>query len=61
MDRKNFNVNYHITDVNFSEKALLEYAADKRDWELQKEIEEKIKNEKSKTFLSKIMYYQTIQ
>ncbi len=61
MDRKNFNVNYHLTDVNFSEKALLEYAADKRDWELQKEIEEKIKNEKSKTFLSKIMYYQTIQ
>lgn len=61
MDRKNFNVNYHLTDVNFSEKALLEYAADKRDWELQKEIEEKIKNERSKTFLSKIMYYQTIQ
>ena len=61
MDRKNFNVNYHLTDVNFSEKALLEYAADKRDWELQKEIEEKIKHEKSKTFLSKIMYYQTIQ
>lgn len=61
MDRKNFNVNYHLTEVNFSEKALLEYAIDKRDWGLQKEIEEKIKNEKSKTFLSKIMYYQTIQ
>lgn len=61
MVRKNFNVNYHLTNVNFSEKALLKYAVDKKDINLQKRIRDTIKDEKSKTFLSKIIYYQTTQ
>lgn len=61
MDRRNFNVNYHLKDVNFSEKALLNYANEKNDGKLKKNIHDKIKEEKSKTFLSEILYYQTIQ
>lgn len=61
MNRRNFNVGYHLTDVNFSEKALLKYAAEKNDGKLKKNIHNKIKEEKSKTFLSKILYYETIQ
>ncbi len=61
MNRRNFNVGYHLTDVNFSEKALLKYAAEKNDGKLKKNILNKIKEEKSKTFLSKILYYETIQ
>lgn len=61
MKRKDFALNYHLTSVNFSEKALLEYADQKSDQKLKKTLQSKIKNETSKTFLSKIIYYQTIQ
>lgn len=61
MGRKNFNADYHLTDLNFSEKTLMKYAEDKKDVNLQKSIRNKIKDKKSEKFLSKIMYYQTIQ
>ncbi|MDR6529148.1 hypothetical protein J2787_004591 [Chryseobacterium rhizosphaerae] len=61
MKRKDFAVNYHLGSVNFSEKGLWKYAKEKNDSQLKKKLEEKTKNERSKTFLSKIMYYQTIE
>ncbi|WP_223601814.1 DUF4153 domain-containing protein [Chryseobacterium sp. GVT01B] len=61
MKRKDFVVNYHLTSVNFSEKALLKYADEKNDQKLKKTLQTKVKSETSKTFLSKIIYYQTIQ
>lgn len=60
MKRKDFAVNYHLGAVNFSEKSLLKYANEKNNSKLKIEIQKKIKVEKSKSFLSKIIYYQTI-
>jgi hypothetical protein len=59
--RTNFDADYHLTSVNFSEKPLLKYADEKKNGQLRKEIMKKIKEEKSKTFLSKIIYYQTVK
>jgi hypothetical protein len=59
--RKDFAVNYHLTSINFSEKALLKYADEKNDQKLKKSLQDKVKMETSKSFLSKIMYYQTIK
>ncbi|UTX47901.1 DUF4153 domain-containing protein [Chryseobacterium sp. MA9] len=61
MKRKDFAVSYHLTSINFSEKALLKYADEKNDQKLKKTLQTKVKRETSKTFLSKIIYYQTIQ
>ncbi|MEG0928411.1 DUF4153 domain-containing protein [Chryseobacterium sp.] len=61
MKRKNFDVSYHFDTVNFSEKELLKYAEEKNDLKLKKALQNKIKNEKTKTLLSKIGYYETIK
>ncbi|MCJ7934619.1 MAG: DUF4173 domain-containing protein [Chryseobacterium sp.] len=61
MKRKDFTVDYHLESVNFSEKELLKYAREKNNLQLKKNLEKKIKYERSKTFFSKIIYYQTIQ
>ncbi len=61
MERKDFAVNYHVTSINFSEKALLKYADEKNDQKLKKTLQDKVKNETSKTFFSKIIYYHTIK
>ncbi|PWN63073.1 DUF4173 domain-containing protein [Chryseobacterium phosphatilyticum] len=61
MKRKDFAINYHFTAINFNEKALLKYGNEKNDQKLKKQVHDKIENEKSKTSLSKILYYQTIE
>jgi len=61
MKRKDFAINYHLTSINFSQKHLLKYAEEKHDVQLKKEILEGVNKEKSETFLSKILYYETIQ
>ncbi len=61
MKRKDFAVNYHLEQINFSEKGLLQYADEKKDLQLKKKVLEKIKAEKSKTFLSKILYFETLK
>jgi hypothetical protein len=50
-----------LEQINFSEKGLLEYADEKKDLQLKKKVLEKIKAEKSKTFLSKILYFETLK
>ncbi|WP_276876038.1 DUF4153 domain-containing protein [Chryseobacterium joostei] len=61
MKRKDFAFNYHFGSVNFSEKNLLKYAEEKNNLKLKKNLQNKIKSEKAKTFLSKIGYYETIK
>ena len=61
MKRDDFAINYHLQSINFSEKYLLKYAEEKQNTPLKKEILEKVKTEKSETFLSKILYYETIR
>lgn len=61
MKRKDFEVAYHLEQVNFSERDLLKYAAEKNDPQLKKKVLDKAKAEKSKPFLSKILYYETLK
>ncbi|MBW3522928.1 DUF4153 domain-containing protein [Chryseobacterium sp. NKUCC03_KSP] len=61
MKRSDFVVDYHINSINFNEKNLLKYAEEKKDVDLKKRVLEKSKAETSPTFLSKILYYETIQ
>ncbi|CAM3075399.1 DUF4173 domain-containing protein [Chryseobacterium flavum] len=61
MKRKDFEVNYYLESVNFSEKELLKYAEEKNDKKLKMDLHKKITNEKSKAFLSKVLYYQTLK
>ena len=61
MKRKDFSVNFHFTSINFSEKGLLKYAEEENNQKLKKDLHDKIKTERSRTFLSKILYYETIK
>ncbi|PIF43148.1 uncharacterized protein DUF4173 [Chryseobacterium sp. 52] len=61
MKRKDFVVNYHVEQINFSERGLLKYADEKNDLQLKKKVLVKVKEEKSKPFLSKILYYETLK
>lgn len=61
MKRKDFAVNYHFEQINFSERGLLKYAEEKKDLQLKKKVLEKAKQEKSKPFLSKILYFETLK
>jgi len=60
LKRNNFDFSYHLKSVNFGEKDLMEYAQKKNCQKMKKEILKKIKIEKSKTLLSKILYYDTV-
>nr|WP_314498380.1 DUF4173 domain-containing protein [uncultured Chryseobacterium sp.] len=60
LKRNDFDFSYHLKSVNFGEKDMMEYAQKKNSQKIKKEILEKVKIEKSKTLLSKILYYDTI-
>ncbi|MCL8536748.1 DUF4173 domain-containing protein [Chryseobacterium gallinarum] len=60
-ERKDFVITYHFDSVNFSESALLKYANEKKDSQLKKNVLKKINKEKSRTFLSGILYYETLK
>ncbi len=61
MKRNDFNVDYHTTFISYNEKDLLKFAKEKRNLQLKKEVLERIRIEKSETFLSKIIYYETVR
>ena len=61
MKRKDFSLNYHKREFYFNKKELLKYAEEKHDEKLKKEILEQIKPQKNESFLSKVIYYQTIK
>ncbi len=61
MKRKDFALNFHKTSIEFNEKQLLKYAEENKDDNLKNEILNKSKAENSNTFLSRILYYETIE
>lgn len=61
MKRKDFVLDYHKREINFSEKPLLEYAKEKHDEDLRNEIIKKVKEKQNEGLLSKIGYYETIK
>jgi len=61
--RKDFALNYHKTQINFSEKQLLNYAEEHHNDALKSEILnlERVKFQKNETFLSQVLYYQNLK
>lgn len=62
MKRKDFALDYHRTQVNFSEKQLLKYAEEKSDYRLKSEIlnSEHVKLQQNETLLSSVLFYGTL-
>lgn len=61
MKRKDFVVKYHLDQINFNERGLLQYAKDKNDPQLKKRAIERMEDKRSRPFLSKILYYETLK
>ncbi len=61
IQRSDFDLDYHKREFYFNKKQLLEYAEEKQDVKLKKEILLKVQPQKNESFLSKIGYYQTIE
>lgn len=59
--RKDFDLDYHKTEFYFNKKQLLEYAEEKHDEKLRKEILQMVQPHKNESFLSKAIYYQTVK
>ena len=58
--RKDFSADYHQNSVNFNESYLLKYAEDAHNNLLRSYVLDKVNKEQKKTFLSKLLYYETI-
>lgn len=61
IQRSDFDLDYHKREFYFNKKQLLEYAEEKQDVKLKKEILLKVQPQKNESFLSKIGYYQTVE
>lgn len=60
MKRKNFDFSYHLTSIDFSERQLLKYAASQNDPQLKRLVIENIRSKQKESFLSQILFYETI-
>jgi len=60
LTRKDFSANYHFNSVEFNDKQLLEYYKKNNEKEMEKELLKKVKSHQDKSFLSKSLYYETI-
>lgn len=58
--RKDFADNYHLVSINYNEKLLLDYAEKTGNSEMKNQLKERIESYQKETFLSKILYYETI-
>lgn len=58
--RKDFADNYHLVSINYNEKTLLDYAEKTGNLEMKNKLQERIMSYQKETFLSKILYYETI-
>jgi len=58
--RKNFADNYHLVSINYNEKILLDYAEKTGNSEMKNQLTDRIESYQKETFLSKILYYETI-
>lgn len=58
--RKDFADNYHLVSINYNEKLLMDYAEKTGNSEMKNQLTERIESYQKETFLSKILYYETI-
>ena len=58
--RKDFSANYHFNSVDFNDKQLLEYYKKTNEKQMEQELLKKVKSHQDKSFLSKSLYYETI-
>ncbi|KMQ68035.1 beta-carotene 15,15'-monooxygenase [Chryseobacterium sp. FH2] len=61
MQRKDFDLDYHKREFYFNKKELLKYAEEKHDEKLRKEILLQVQPQKNESFLSQVIYYQTVR
>ena len=60
LQRKDFVDNYHLVSINYNERILLDYAEKTDNLEMKNKLKERIESYQKETFLSKILYYETI-
>ncbi len=60
MKRSNFDLNYHLTSIDFNERQLLKYAETQNNPQLKHELLQKIRSKQKESFLSKVLFYETI-
>lgn len=60
MKRQDFALNFHKNSINFNEKQLLNYAKKHENKTLEESIKKNIEKKQKTTFLSKILYYESI-
>lgn len=60
LTRKDFAENYHLVSINYNEKILMDYADKTANFEMKKQLKERIQSYQKETFLSKILYYETV-
>jgi len=58
--RKDFAENYHLVSINYNEQILLDYAEKTKNSEMKNQLKERIESYQKESFLSKILYYETI-
>lgn len=58
--RADFADNYHLVSINYNEQILLDYARKTGNFEMRHQLEKRIESYQRETFLSKILYYETI-
>ncbi len=60
LERKDFAANYHLNSVDFNEKEMLEYYQKSNNKQMYNFLKDKIETKQSESFLSKVLYYETI-
>lgn len=60
LERKDFAANYHLNSVDFNEKEMLEYYQKANNKQMYNFLKNKIETKQSESFLSKVLYYETI-
>jgi len=58
--RKDFAAHYHQNSINYNEKLLMDFAEKTGDDQMKKQLQERIESYQKETFLSKILYYESI-
>lgn len=58
--RKDFDLNFHRDCINYNEKVLLDYAGKTGNLPMKKQISQRIESYQKESFLSKILYYESI-
>ena len=60
LTRNDFAANYHYNSVDFNDNQLLEYYQKTNSTEMQKILKHRAVSFQKRTFLSKILYYETL-